>query len=250
MGWRFRRSVKLFPGVRLNFSKSGISTSLGRPGASINLGPKGARYTAGLPGTGINFSALSSRSASGAEYGNPTAQSSGSGCLGLLAAVVGLFLLVSFCSKPEPSKTSAEESQGHSEFVSASSLRCRSGPSTAESAVRSFTRQDEVRVLDKSGGWAKVGTPNDFCWVSADHLVATAALASAAATQRKRPVGLVSDIKPQKNVKSSKGSSRHKKASSGSYGGGTCPCSGTHVCIGPRGGRYCITSGGNKRYGV
>jgi DNA-binding CsgD family transcriptional regulator len=29
-----------------------------------------------------------------------------------------------------------------------------------------------------------------------------------------------------------------------------CPCSGESVCVGPRGGRYCITSGGNKRYGV
>lgn len=31
---------------------------------------------------------------------------------------------------------------------------------------------------------------------------------------------------------------------------GSCPCSGSKVCVGPRGGRYCITSGGNKRYGV
>lgn len=30
----------------------------------------------------------------------------------------------------------------------------------------------------------------------------------------------------------------------------SCSCSGHNVCIGPRGGRYCITSGGNKRYGV
>lgn len=31
---------------------------------------------------------------------------------------------------------------------------------------------------------------------------------------------------------------------------GECPCNGGKVCIGPRGGRYCITRGGNKRYGV
>ena len=30
--------------------------------------------------------------------------------------------------------------------------------------------------------------------------------------------------------------------------GGSCPCSGYSNCFGPRGGRYCITSGGNKRY--
>lgn len=28
----------------------------------------------------------------------------------------------------------------------------------------------------------------------------------------------------------------------------SCPCSGTKYCVGPRGGRYCITSGGKKRY--
>ena len=27
-----------------------------------------------------------------------------------------------------------------------------------------------------------------------------------------------------------------------------CPCSSSKVCTGPRGGRYCITSSGNKRY--
>lgn len=36
----------------------------------------------------------------------------------------------------------------------------------------------------------------------------------------------------------------------GSSRSGSCPCSGRHICTGPRGGRYCITSGGNKRYGV
>ena len=31
---------------------------------------------------------------------------------------------------------------------------------------------------------------------------------------------------------------------------GECPCNGGDVCVGPRGGRYCLTSSGNKRYGV
>ena len=29
---------------------------------------------------------------------------------------------------------------------------------------------------------------------------------------------------------------------------GSCPCSSSKICVGPRGGTYCITSGGNKRY--
>lgn len=50
---RFRRKAKLFPGVYLNFSKSGISTTIGVPGASINLGKQGAYLNTGIPGTGI-----------------------------------------------------------------------------------------------------------------------------------------------------------------------------------------------------
>lgn len=31
---------------------------------------------------------------------------------------------------------------------------------------------------------------------------------------------------------------------------GNCPCNGGNVCTGKRGGRYCITASGRKRYGV
>jgi hypothetical protein len=55
VGVRFHKSIRLLPFVRLNFSKSGISFSLGRPGASLNLGGKGARGSVGLPGTGLSY---------------------------------------------------------------------------------------------------------------------------------------------------------------------------------------------------
>ncbi|MGB5988752.1 MAG: DUF4236 domain-containing protein [Marinifilaceae bacterium] len=50
---RFRRRAKLFPGVYLNFSKSGISTTIGVPGASININKQGTFLNTGIPGTGI-----------------------------------------------------------------------------------------------------------------------------------------------------------------------------------------------------
>ncbi len=56
MGLRFRKSLRISPGVRLNLSKSGVSWSLGRRGAVVNVGSKGARATVGLPGTGISYS--------------------------------------------------------------------------------------------------------------------------------------------------------------------------------------------------
>lgn len=50
---RFRRRTKLFPGVYLNFSKSGISTTIGVPGASLNFNKQGTYLNTGIPGTGI-----------------------------------------------------------------------------------------------------------------------------------------------------------------------------------------------------
>lgn len=55
MGLRFHRSFQLFPGVRLNLNKTGISASFGVPGATFNIGSQGARSTVGVPGTGLSY---------------------------------------------------------------------------------------------------------------------------------------------------------------------------------------------------
>ncbi|MDM1295342.1 DUF4236 domain-containing protein [Sphingobacterium sp. N143] len=53
MAWNFRRRVKIIPGVHLNFSKSGISTSIGVKGASMTFGSSGTYLNAGIPALGI-----------------------------------------------------------------------------------------------------------------------------------------------------------------------------------------------------
>lgn len=55
MGLRFRQSFQLFPGVRLNLSKSGLSASFGVPGANVNVGSQGIRSTVGIPGSGLSY---------------------------------------------------------------------------------------------------------------------------------------------------------------------------------------------------
>lgn len=54
MGFRFRRSVRLFPGVRLNFGLRGVSVSAGVPGMTVNFGPRRSSITVGIPGTGLS----------------------------------------------------------------------------------------------------------------------------------------------------------------------------------------------------
>lgn len=56
MGWNFRKSVKILPGVRLNFGKKGLaSTSFGPRGAKVNVGKKGVFLNTGIPGTGLSY---------------------------------------------------------------------------------------------------------------------------------------------------------------------------------------------------
>jgi Protein of unknown function (DUF4236)/Bacterial SH3 domain len=56
MGWRFRRSFRIAPGIRLNMGKSGFtSLSIGGRGATLNLGKRGVTSTVSLPGTGLSY---------------------------------------------------------------------------------------------------------------------------------------------------------------------------------------------------
>ncbi len=55
MGFRFRRTLQIAPGLKLNFSRSGVSVTAGVPGASLNFGKRGVYGNAGIPGTGLSF---------------------------------------------------------------------------------------------------------------------------------------------------------------------------------------------------
>jgi hypothetical protein len=55
MGFRFRRAIKILPGLRLNFGKRGVSTSIGVRGAHITVGHGQIRETVGLPGSGLSY---------------------------------------------------------------------------------------------------------------------------------------------------------------------------------------------------
>jgi len=56
MSLRFRRTMKIAPGLRLNATKRGLSISAGVRGARVTWGTSGTRATAGIPGSGIFYS--------------------------------------------------------------------------------------------------------------------------------------------------------------------------------------------------
>lgn len=171
-------------------------------------------------------------------------------------------------------------------FVTPRSLNCRSEPSPGASTVRGLARGDAVSIAEEKDGWARVDGDN-LCWVSAAFLsdgqpsgvsigttpavgaaaAAGSRLASSSGSKGSSSQGMSGSVGRQSFYSAGRSSSskaeyssrkRSKKARKSRTGrktryydaGSGCPCSGGRVCIGPRGGRYCITSGGNKRYGV
>jgi hypothetical protein len=56
MGFRFRKSVTLLPGVRLNLGRKNASIRVGGRGFGVTSGTSGTRVSAGLPGTGLSYS--------------------------------------------------------------------------------------------------------------------------------------------------------------------------------------------------
>jgi len=54
MALRFRKSIKLAPGIRMNLTGSGTSWTLGPRGASIGIGKRGTFLNTAIPGTGLS----------------------------------------------------------------------------------------------------------------------------------------------------------------------------------------------------
>ncbi|WP_413664770.1 DUF4236 domain-containing protein [Microbulbifer sp. CNSA002] len=56
---RFRKSIKIAKGVRVNIGKKGVSSvSLGGKGLTLNASGKGIRATASIPGSGLSRSEM------------------------------------------------------------------------------------------------------------------------------------------------------------------------------------------------
>jgi hypothetical protein len=114
-------------------------------------------------------------------------------------------------------------------FVNTPALNQRSAP--GGSVAGKISGGDAVSIHERRGSWVRISPDNSApLWVSRSHLCA--------GTGCYRPA-------PPRN----RSSTPARRSRSSYIDDDTCPCSGNRVCIGPRGGRYCITSGGNKRYG-
>jgi len=69
MGFKFRKRIKIAPGVKLNITSKGISSvSVGGKGATLNVGKKGVKSTLSIPGTGLSYSEQANYSRANATF--------------------------------------------------------------------------------------------------------------------------------------------------------------------------------------
>ena len=91
--FRFRRSIKLFPGVRWNLGKKSSSLSIGGRGAHYTVGgPRGSRTTVGIPGTGLSYTETT-----GSSSRSPQENSGCAGCLGQIIVLLLVLGGISMC---------------------------------------------------------------------------------------------------------------------------------------------------------
>lgn len=60
MGFRFRNSFRLVPGLRINIGLKSASASVGTRGLWYTIGTAGRRFTAGIPGSGLSWTTSAS----------------------------------------------------------------------------------------------------------------------------------------------------------------------------------------------
>lgn len=60
MGFRFRKSFKIAPGIKFNVNKKSVGLTVGKRGAHFSINSKGKRTASiGIPGTGLSYTASS-----------------------------------------------------------------------------------------------------------------------------------------------------------------------------------------------
>lgn len=72
MGLRFRKSIKIAPGLKFNINKKSVGLTFGGKGFSHTINSSGRKTTTvGLPGTGLSYSSINAGNKASDEYVSP-----------------------------------------------------------------------------------------------------------------------------------------------------------------------------------
>lgn len=106
----------------------------------------------------------------------------------------------------------------------------------------SLTTGKEYKVLSESGDWVRIFVRYVPLWAERKYFSTSCSTVQQPQPDKKHISKSSTTIKSQ-HTETSKRVRPTRITSS------DCSCGSGHLCTGPRGGRFCITSGGGKRYG-
>jgi hypothetical protein len=139
-GLRFQKRLSILPGVRVNLSKSGASTSIGPRGADVNIGRDGVTTNAGIPGTGLSYR----QKVGGGRHSH--------GMLGVAAVVGGLAVWgVQHFEKITHVFTPAQQSVSVASPVPDSAVQTAATPATATDRSPVNTAAPGLRFVHRGG---------------------------------------------------------------------------------------------------
>ena len=139
-------------------------------------------------------------------------------------------------------------------YTPESAEACRASPAPDVPVLRRLQAGEAVIVAASQGDWRKVRAGDSTYWIESEAALVTGHGAAGA-----RPTVRVAHPRtPHSHPLTThrRAVVRHAVRHAGHHGrahrisGSGCSCGGHNVCYGPHGGRYCSTSGGNKRYGI
>lgn len=205
MGFRFRRSIKIAPGIRLNLNSKSTSVRIGPKGLGYTFSSNGKkRVTASIPGTGISYSEVVSPARRQPAVPVQSLQSSGvqrkanlwPWIIGLIGIVIAFNVFGNASPSTNPSTAAIQSPQvaastptsspsasaarpqpttpppspepaSEVRYVTATSLNVRSAPNTAGDILAKIGNGQQVTILERGNGWLLVQTAaGSRGWVS------------------------------------------------------------------------------------
>jgi Bacterial SH3 domain. len=184
MGLRFRRTVKLLPGVRLNLSRSGVSTTVGVRGASVTVGKQGTYANVGLPGSGVSYRTRIDGEAEGSE---PRVADGGRKRSSLLPILVALALgggalaffglktpraqapvpATPIAAAPVAAAPATPAAPAETVTIAKRSTALKAEPSRKSEKIGTAHQGDSFTVFSRQGVWLQVGHDHAEGWIAA-----------------------------------------------------------------------------------
>lgn len=184
MGLRFRKSIKILPGVKLNLNKKSSSITFGGKGVHYTINSKGKRTgTIGIPGTGLSYTETSTkRKCSNSSSFLSTKSNTFKGRHVAIISILCMLFIGGLSSNnntennielTETEIATTEETPTETIYktlYTTTRLNVRNGPGTNYDIIDTIESGETVQVISDEANWARILSDSEIAYVSLKYL--------------------------------------------------------------------------------